>query len=499
MLKVFVWTASIIIFVISICLSLFSDLLSSNFHSSKINLYDLDTNWNTSPIMAIEFSDSPCKNSEIFINNGFDGTVNGCDCSNITSNGIYSFFGIENSHDIFRRKCRANDTILGCQNIPEIKPSPFKKLGDQHLCIKRGNLNFYNYSKLVFNSTEECPINFKNCGKIDSKNNKLCLPKDYECPMNDLVYIKNKKDINEYLNKNYKIHHFGKEINSDYLVFSNDNSNGRILVDLELTENRYGICIDRNNERKYIGYPLDKKFVKDNKKIYTEKYRCPSFISKNNNSKYDSIYEYDSRYNHICEFEKLDIYNTNKLTNLIKSSNPRYPDAEFNGILNLISRPYISWNINCVFDDEYNLNFSNLFSRKMLYIEKICLFLVIFGKLQLIFSFLACLTTCCLKPEKMSGIIPQFLYSGMCLMIFIISFILINILYEVIKQSNDILINNCGDEITLLLLSNFKDNLSMVYIHVILIISLIGTFLFPFIYMVNFYEKPVNNNNNHNI
>ena len=71
MLKVFVWTASIIIFIISICLSLFSDLLSSNFHSSKINLYDLDTNWNTSPIMAIEFSDSPCKNSEIFINNGF--------------------------------------------------------------------------------------------------------------------------------------------------------------------------------------------------------------------------------------------------------------------------------------------------------------------------------------------------------------------------------------------------------------------------------------------
>lgn len=495
MLKLFVFAASIIIFIISITLSIFSDALKSNFNSSKFDLSDIQSNWNKDVIMNIEFSDSPCISSEVFISNGFEGTVNGCDCSNITSFGIYSFLGIENSKDIFRRRCSANDTIVGCQNIPEISSSPFRKLGNQHLCIKRGILNFYNYSKLAFNSTEECPFNFKNCGIIDTNNNKLCLPNNYECPINELLYIRNKKDLKEYSGKNYKIHHFGKDIETDYLVFTNENTLGRIIVDLEMTENPNGICIDRQNESKYKGYPLDKKFIKNPNKVYSDKYICTEFTLKTNNSQYGSIFQYDTRFNHVTEFEKLDIFNNNKLTNFIKSSNPKYPDAEFVGKLNLMSRPYISWNLNCVYDDDYNLYFLTNISNKMEYVQKISTFFVLFGRLQLLFGFIACITTCCTKAENITGIILQFLFSGMCFIFVVVSFILINIFYEILKQNNDILLNKCGDEITSLFFKNFNERLSMVYIHIILIISLIGTFLFPFIYMVNFYEKPVNNHN----
>ena len=51
-------------------------------------------------------------------------------------------------------------------------------------------MNFYNLQQNIFPQEKGCPENLnKNCGKIDSKNNVLCLKNDKPCPVNSFIFL----------------------------------------------------------------------------------------------------------------------------------------------------------------------------------------------------------------------------------------------------------------------------------------------------------------------
>ena len=47
------------------------------------------------------------------------------------------------------------------------------------------------YEYLLKHSGEKCEENFKKCGILDTLGNIICIPKEDECPINDLIIDKN--------------------------------------------------------------------------------------------------------------------------------------------------------------------------------------------------------------------------------------------------------------------------------------------------------------------
>ena len=64
---------------------------------------------------------------------------------------------------------------------------------------KNATLNDYyqrTYEYLLKHSGEKCEENFKQCGIMDTLGNIMCIPKEDECPINDLIVdFRNKSDL----------------------------------------------------------------------------------------------------------------------------------------------------------------------------------------------------------------------------------------------------------------------------------------------------------------
>ena len=83
----------------------------------------------------------------------------------------------------------------------------------------------YSYYDLLKNSSKnECGENLKQCGILDTYGNKLCLYKDYPCPINEII-IDLKEKSNEYKNKGYKnINYYPLKKNNNYSIYYTNTS-----------------------------------------------------------------------------------------------------------------------------------------------------------------------------------------------------------------------------------------------------------------------------------
>ena len=100
---------------------------------------------------------------------------------------------------------------------------PFKDIISENYIYNYNNLN---YSYLLMHSTKnECEINYKKCGILDSVKNIMCIPESEICPLNDI-----KTSLSENSNNYEK----GKYYNY-ILYFTNHNINNNIITNITIS------------------------------------------------------------------------------------------------------------------------------------------------------------------------------------------------------------------------------------------------------------------------
>jgi hypothetical protein len=92
-----------------------------------------------------------------------------------------------------------------------------------------------NYESLLKHSAEKCEVNYKKCGILDTYGNIMCIPKNDECPINDI-----KEDLcsrlNDYISKGYRVAYL-KEIREDYcLYYTNTKINNEIIIKMKISD-----------------------------------------------------------------------------------------------------------------------------------------------------------------------------------------------------------------------------------------------------------------------
>ena len=134
--------------------------------------------------------------------------------------------------------CRGNDynyvyISSSCSKIDSDEENPHKSCGADNLILFWKQLNYkssnystygtYKYSTNAISSKEKCEdTGRKNCGILDNLGNKLCLPKDAECPIN---LVTTKSEIIEKYQHFYTIN-----LNDKKIYYTNEAVNeGKII------------------------------------------------------------------------------------------------------------------------------------------------------------------------------------------------------------------------------------------------------------------------------
>ena len=170
-----------------------------------------------------------------------------------------------------------NSKILSIRNITD---TLYLNYTIYHYLIDRWTYTSINYSyyELLENATKgDCKEGLKQCGILDTIGNKLCLPEQYDCPINDILI--DLKENNNSHNGYNTCHYDVLPYTTVYDVyFTNNKTNGSIVASILNTTNIPGFignhCFvfdiksfeDRFN---YQIYDLNEK-EKENNKIIKE-------------------------------------------------------------------------------------------------------------------------------------------------------------------------------------------------------------------------------------
>ena len=177
-------------------------------------------NFKDHPLMDISEMVSSCPGNQNQIYFGkWPGTKHGCNCI-----GRYPK-GTNCTNSLCIGECSSEEIKAGCHDIDEISSVNIKVWKGKQLCSSQVK---YNYEELLNMSVIEggnCPNNYKQCGKLDSKNNILCYPINEDCPINDLVVTFWSKPPAKYkyqtipLNNKYYLH-YTKEAVDNFVIRS---------------------------------------------------------------------------------------------------------------------------------------------------------------------------------------------------------------------------------------------------------------------------------------
>ena len=101
---------------------------------------------------------------------------------------------------------------------------------------ENGTKIFYNqsYVSLLKHSGKECDKNYKQCGILDTLGNKMCIPKDDICPINDII-IGLSENHSLYSQKGYKIGFIENMTENHVLYYTNTAKDKQIVAKLKLT------------------------------------------------------------------------------------------------------------------------------------------------------------------------------------------------------------------------------------------------------------------------
>ena len=129
------------------------------------------------------------------------------------------------------KNTKKNEKVWFCSKILTLKQIIIDNMNNKYPIqeISLGNnLNYFNrdYSYLLMHSTEnQCEINYKKCGILDSMKNIMCIPESDICPLNE---------IKTSLSSNYDNYERGRYFNYD-LFFTNSSINNNIITNITIS------------------------------------------------------------------------------------------------------------------------------------------------------------------------------------------------------------------------------------------------------------------------
>ena len=119
----------------------------------------------------------------------------------------------------------------GTKEIYDVKS--FDTLLGQKFFYKEKEINYFDYKKKYsVNSGNNCPLNYKKCGILDSSQRILCLPVDEQCPLNGFGISKSYPD-SKYENYEYKKVYDSIDHSEYYIYYTNNNIDGIVITDLK--------------------------------------------------------------------------------------------------------------------------------------------------------------------------------------------------------------------------------------------------------------------------
>ena len=162
----------------------------------------------------------------------------------------------------------------------------------------------YSYYDLLENATKgDCKEGLKQCGILDTIGNKLCLPEEFDCPIND-IFLDFK--VNQRDHEGYNICHYNPlPYTTDYyLYFTNQKTNGSIVASILNTTNVPGFI--GNHSFVFALKPFEKRFKyqiyekekeKENNKTFKEPVGGEPNSSYKNFEGFERYTQYNSWYN----------------------------------------------------------------------------------------------------------------------------------------------------------------------------------------------------------
>jgi len=313
--------------------------INSNVEIVSTILEEISSSLNDYPISNLNYAEY-CNVNEY---NGylftFPGSVSGCSCANVQK----YYYGQSGQNEVTPGICSTNQTLNGCDNIKEIPSMKLDAWNKKKFCCKKYNLPtsfFKGYLYFLNNSVlenEECKSGYKKCGKLDDMGNYLCYPENEECPINDVISSRTKREDLE--NKNYS---FITVNDNMYLYYSNQEKDKSVITKFKVVEGK--LCADRAYVHSdYPQYILDKQF---------EYYGCRHKI---NDQLYEDYVELDS-------MTKWDFYKSSGLVlntlQYYNKSSFEYPFFSLEANVSLYPQRYIGYDKKCLMENG-SLNLEN--------------------------------------------------------------------------------------------------------------------------------------------
>ena len=241
-------------------------ILSLFVHYENINLDKLKTitnNLDNSPILDISLSENgKCNNSKKMILGHHKTKIENCNCNGKFHIGFCTYEELRN----------------GCITIKPKKINNLYIWKGNEFCIKTFHLSYLDLLNHIIDKDNKCKIGFKNCGFIDTLQNKLCLKENLNCPINNIEFSNSKIPSNDKLKYNTLILK-----NNKYLHFTNEDINNNIITSLTFSKEknetknhfdkkRYNLLdkeLKKNLLQDNMLYISDKNFTNENIGLYS--------------------------------------------------------------------------------------------------------------------------------------------------------------------------------------------------------------------------------------
>ena len=176
--KILVYCLDGIVFVLLIVIFIINQSQISNHDSSKNSLVYINhvvNNWNQKVFEDAKVKPQKGYNRENL--DYFEGSEIGCRCLD----------QVKNEYEYTYGKCETeNDT---CKTIEEISPRNLSSSTLLLLYVKRGELTYFDYLTNAKKENETCSEGYKQCGILDTSNNKMCLLNNQTCPINFIQFF----------------------------------------------------------------------------------------------------------------------------------------------------------------------------------------------------------------------------------------------------------------------------------------------------------------------
>ena len=172
-------------------------------------------------------------------------------------------------------------------------------------------LNFSYYELLKNATRDKCPEDLKQCGILDTYGNKLCLYKEYDCPVNEIIIDSSEKEEN-YIMKGYKsvYYHAIRFFNNCLLYYTNTKTDNKVIssfIYYDFTPkliDSHNFVFDKDAYEKKFEYRVNNPYNKTNNEniTYGNNLENITYVNYTGNIKINKINEISYNNNENARF-----------------------------------------------------------------------------------------------------------------------------------------------------------------------------------------------------